>query len=243
MLHDPIKPASTGAVRLTLTSPSELSFDLILKIASALDHAEDAGPSAYVEIEIRGADHFVNPALWPGKTDVTTINKWEQLLRRIERMQTLSAVSIKGHCTAEALELLMVADYRCMVSESAVHLSTKGHDVWPGMMLYRLSNQIGYGKARRPILFGGMLTGEQLHQWGVVDTMTTTDAPFDVREWCIATTNPGDLPMRRRLLLDAVDLSYDEAFGAHLAACDRTLKRSEERAATSTHQTDEASFA
>lgn len=243
MLHEPITTASTGAIRLTLTSPSELSSDLILKITTALDHAEDAGPSAHVEIEIRGDDHFASPMMWPGKTDVTTINKWEQLLRRIERMQNLSAVSVHGHCTVEALEMLMVADYRCMASESAIHLSVKGHEVWPGMALYRLSNQIGYGKARRSILFGGVITGEQLHRWEVVDTLSAADAPFEAREWRVVAGDPGDLPMRRRLLLDAVDLSYDEAFGAHLAACDRTLKRSAERPAASCHQSGEASLA
>ncbi|MFC3653234.1 enoyl-CoA-hydratase DpgB [Dyella humi] len=243
MLDESTKLAPANIVRLTLKSPSVLSTDLVQKLNAALDRAEDIGSNAPIEIEIRGMDHLVDSPAWPGATDVMVVSKWEQVLRRIERMQTLSAVSVHGHCTAEALELLLVADHRTVSHGTHIHLSTSDHDVWPSMALHRLCNQIGYARARRPMLFGGVLTGEQLREWGVVDSVTAGDAPFEVPEWRLSAIDPGDLSMRRRLLQDALDSSFDAALGAHLAACDRTLKRMAGEHATLDPQSGEASAA
>lgn len=231
------------SVRVVLKSPSALSTELVKKLSAALDHAEDVGSNGRIEIEICGIDCLVDPTVWPGGTDVMIVNKWEQLLRRIERMQTVSAVSVRGHCTAEALELLLVADHRAVSHDTRIHLSAKNHDVWPSMAMHRLCHQIGYAKARRSMLFGGMLTGEELHDWGVADSITAGEPTFDLHEWRLAASDPGDLPMRRRLLQDALDSSFDEALGAHLAACDRTLKRTAAKQVAPDLQSDEGSAA
>lgn len=243
MLEERNELATTDTVRLTLKSPSALSVDLLQKLNAALDRAEDVGSNAHLEIEICGMDCLADFTLWPGATDVLIVNKWEQMLRRIERMQTLSAVSAHGHCTAEALELLLVADHRAVSQETYIHLSARNHDVWPSMALHRLCHQIGYARARRSMLFGDMLTGGQLQHWGVVDSIAAGQAPFDVREWRLVANDPGDLPMRRRLLQDAVESSFDEALGAHLAACDRALKRRAGKHATPDMQSDETNVA
>jgi isomerase DpgB len=220
-----------------------LSADLVKKVSAALDRAEDLGPQVHVELEIRGAEQDSDAMTWPGATDVTVVNKWEQLLRRIERMETMSAVSVHGRCSAEALELLLVADHRAVTADTRIHLSTENHDVWPSMALHRLCHQLGLAKARRLVLFGGVLGGEQLHQWGVVDRITAGPASFDLREWGLSASAPSDLPMRRRLLQDAFDSSFDEAFGSHLAACDRTLKRTASRQAVAELRADEVDAA
>jgi isomerase DpgB len=93
------------------------------------------------------------------------------------------------------------------------------------MTLHRLANQLGVARARGLALFGGTLAAERALVVGVLDEISF-DIAGSIAAVAKAARDAGeDLAVRRRLLLDAPGTTFEEALGAHLAACDRSLRR------------------
>jgi isomerase DpgB len=97
------------------------------------------------------------------------------------------------------------------------------------MALYRLASQAGAGPARRAALLGAGLRADEALGCGLVDEIfESAEAACAELPRLVATLSrlPGpELAIRRRLVSDAASLTFDDALGAHLTACDRTLRR------------------
>ena len=93
------------------------------------------------------------------------------------------------------------------------------------MALYRLANQVGAGRARQLALFGTELPADRAAEWGLLDEVVPDPAARSAEVLdAFAGTRGKELAIRRRLLLDAGYTSFEDALGAHLAACDRALR-------------------
>jgi isomerase DpgB len=163
----------------------------------------------------------------PGETGIHQVSKWEQALRRLERLPVPIVALADGVLNGPGLEAMLVADYRIATEDLDLNLSQADGSLWPGMAMHRLAQQIGVARARRLVLFGGPVSGAEALKTGLVDEIlpsgpTATQA-LDAAVRLAAGRTGSELAIRRRLLLDAATTDYEESLGAHLSACERAL--------------------
>ena len=209
--------------RIELDGAGPLSGDLTRQLEGTLDRAEDLGTSAVMVVHVLG---HLNPGSlrpWPGQSDIQAVTKWERLLRRIERAQSATVVLVEHACSALALELLLVADRRLATRSFSMQYAATGANPWPSMALYRLTRQIGESQARKFLLESSRVAPQQALDLRIIDEVIEHAVQG---EDILGYAPPQDFPIRRRLMQDSLFTSFDDALGAHLAACDRALRRS-----------------
>jgi len=218
---------------LPIESCATLTPELTGSVMAVCDRIEDAverGDSRpVVVLHLTGGtttDH--GDANWPGDTaDVHAVNWWERALRRLEQLPAAIIAVAEGHCSGPAMEALLTADFRIGAVDLSLGLPVRAGQVWPGMAVHRLATQIGIAKARQLVLFARNVPADVAHRIGLLDEVAADvvqTAEFALN--LVGGVEGGELAIRRRLLLDAATTSFEEARGTHLAACDRTLRRS-----------------
>ncbi|MGV9317054.1 enoyl-CoA-hydratase DpgB [Streptomyces sp. NPDC003691] len=206
-------------------SDRTLSATLIAELTEVCDRAEDAGGTVPVVIRVGGGTPAL-PVPWPGTSHIHLVNKWEGALRRLERLGTAVIAVAGGHCTGPALETLLACDYRIGTPGTTIAVHHESAVPWPGMALHRLVNQVGVVGARALVLFGGVLDADEARAAGILDEAAEdTAAAVAAAKRSASGLAGSELALRRRLLLDAAGTSFEDALGAHLAACDRTMRR------------------
>ena len=94
------------------------------------------------------------------------------------------------------------------------------------MALYRLSRQIGGARARSVCLDTAPITAKRGLELNLIEeALDSVKAGFDRIEEFLKTAPVADFAVRRRLLQESLSTSFDEALGAHLAACDRAIRK------------------
>jgi isomerase DpgB len=168
---------------------------------------------------------------WPGDdVDIQLVSRWERTLRRLERLPGAIIGIAQGNCSGPALEILLSADHRIGTLDLSLSLPVSNGQVWPGMAVHRLATQIGVAAARQLVLFGRNTPADVALRIGLLDEITA-----DLTESVMFAGNVvgglvgSELAIRRRLLLDATTTGFEDSLGAHLAACDRMLRRSQQR--------------
>ena len=211
-------------IRLELDVSGTLHKSLVDSINGACDCVEDAGTGAALLVVLNGHPDDAAVAA-SGKVDVALVNQWERALRRIERLHAVTISMLATPCDDLGVAVMLTTDYRIAAEGLSMSLCNRDGGILPGMLLHRLANQIGVTWSRRFALLGMPLPVALAHSLGLVDE-TTADIESAASAF-LKTLSPaiaGDLPVRRRLLLDASALSYDDGLGTHLAACDRLLR-------------------
>ncbi|MET0264837.1 MAG: enoyl-CoA-hydratase DpgB [Duganella sp.] len=218
-------------VRLELDVSGSLDKSLVDSINGACDSVEDAGAGATLLVLLNGRrDAGAGSA--GGALDVTLVNQWERALRRIERLNAVTIAALSGACNDLGVAVMLTTDYRIAAEDVSLSLCSRDGGILPGMVLHRLANQIGVTWSRRFALLGMPLDAPLASSLGLVDE-TSGDAELAAGAFLktLCPTIAGDLSVRRRLLLDASSLSYDDGLGTHLAACDRLLRSARQPAA------------
>ncbi|MEW1864615.1 enoyl-CoA-hydratase DpgB [Streptomyces sp. NPDC088194] len=203
-----------------------LTPGLVAELADACDRVEDAGGGRVLVVRLTGSKDA--PAAWPGPAQVHLVGKWENALRRLERLDALTVGIVAGRCNQACLEVLLATDHRVAGPGTTLDAGTRTDGMWPGTALYRLVQQVGLATARRLVLFPGETGVPALHAAGVLDEVTQDAGAALAAVLKRAADSAGTEPaLRRRLLLDAGTVSFEEALGSHLAACDRALRRTD----------------
>ncbi|WP_344895481.1 enoyl-CoA-hydratase DpgB [Actinomadura meridiana] len=207
-------------LRIDGTRP--ISAETVASVAALCDRAEDHDGPHPVVVHVSGAPD----ASWADGLTVGLANKWERALRRLERLDRLTVGTASGDCGGTALDALLVTDVRVATPETRLLLSTPDGTTWPGMALYRLTQEVGTARIRRAVLLGAPIEATEAHTMALLDDLTTdpTSALAELTSTAAAIP-PSEPSIRRRLLFDASTVPFEEALGAHLAACDRTLRR------------------
>ncbi|WP_218578911.1 enoyl-CoA-hydratase DpgB [Phytohabitans houttuyneae] len=191
-------------------------------VAAACDRAEDLDGKAIVVVQAAGAPAGARA----GGLTVKLVSKWEQALRRLERLPAATIAVATGDCGGAALDALLVTDLRIAGESARLVLSTEGDLMWPGMSLYRLSRQLPAGVVRRAALFGGALTANEARDLHLVHEVSgDPSAALAAAVRRVAAGSGTELAVRRQLTSEAQSVGYEDALGVHLAACDRALRR------------------
>jgi isomerase DpgB len=208
------------AVRL---SGSQGLADLTAELKAVCDAVEDSGETTTLSLWLDGLSHAEG---WPQAGDLPQINRWERTLRRLERLPAVCVVVIDGICGGPSLDLLLTSDYRIATVGFRLLPQSLGGQLWPGMALHRLANQVGAVHTRRMLVRSEELTAHDALRTGLVDEVTD-DARGRVEALTVLRSRLSgtEFAIRRGLLRDAPATRFDDALGSHLAACDREIRR------------------
>ncbi|MGW1774918.1 enoyl-CoA-hydratase DpgB [Streptomyces sp. NPDC002104] len=163
---------------------------------------------------------------WPGGISVSTVNRWERAVRRLEKLDAVTVAVAEGICAGPALDLLLAVDFRVGAPGLVVELPVNEGHFWPGMALFRLVQLLGVRRARQLVMWGADIALPRAVELGLVDH-AGDDIEEAVRAAAALTGRFADreTALRRQLISEAATAGYDEALGIHLAACDRELRR------------------
>lgn len=229
--------ASRPLIELNLIVGRALSRDMVDEIQRLCDRAEDAGANAIVRIDLDARPIDSDAAdTAAGALSVTLVNQWERALRRLERLAAVTVVVATADIGGLGLAVLLCADYRIVADTVHLRLSHPGQPMLPGMVLHRLSNQIGVPLARRMAVFDRRMSAQDALKHGLVDEISPHPGAAManvLRD--LQRQDMTDLALRRRLVLEASALSYEDALGTHLAACDRVLRQASGRGQAQSH--------
>jgi enoyl-CoA hydratase/carnithine racemase len=95
--------------------------------------------------------------------------RWEPALRLFETMEKLIIVGMHGFCLGGALQLALAADIRVSTADCQIGLPAIKESLIPGLATLRLPRYIGWGRAKKMILGGQNISGDEALQIGLVD--------------------------------------------------------------------------
>jgi isomerase DpgB len=217
------RKATTAAADLVIRidGRQRLSAELIAALATACDSAEDDREHGAVIVHVSGAPE----ELPTGDMPMDLISRWERILRRMERLRAVTIAVADGDCGGPALDALLVTDYRIAADGVRMLMSAGDEVIWPGMALYRLCHQAGAAAARRTVLFGTPIETGAALTMGLIDRLADDiTSALAIAAEVAAAWSPTELAIRRQLMQDAPNTTFEEALGVHLAACDRVLR-------------------
>ncbi len=212
----------TGDLVIRVDGSRALSAELVAALGAVCDRIEDLGDQAAVILHVSGA-----PAeSAEGGIAVALVSKWERALRRLERLPAATISVVAGECGGVALEVLLATDYRIGTDSVRLLMPTRSGETWPGMVLYRLARQAGAAAVRRAVLFGAPIAAADAVAMHLIDELTPDPAGALAAAERLRAAAPGaELAIRRQLMQEAQAVSFEDALGSHLAACDRVLRR------------------
>lgn len=198
--------------------------ELTARVDAACNEVEDGDEPGVVVLALPGSPGADRS--WPGVVSMPEVTRWERALRRLERTPAVTVAVAAGHCVGPALDVLLTADYRIATTEFELLLPVNEGHFWPGMGMFRLTRQVGGALVRRIVLWGDRLSAARAQEIGLVDELTgDVDEAVRGAAVLLGRAAGAELAVRRQLLLEAASATYEEALGAHLAACDRELRR------------------
>jgi isomerase DpgB len=213
------RPAGELVIRVDGRRPPDAG--LAAAVNAACGAAEDGGPQAVVIVEVSGAP----PEGWAAGLHVAAVSKWERALRRLERLRAATIAVAEGDCGGPALDALLVTDYRIAAASVRLLVPVVDGATWPGMALYRLTRQAGGAAVRRAVMFGTPIKSGAALAMHLIDELAADPASAAAAATVLMGAFPGsELAIRRQLMLDAPAVSFEDALGGHLAACDRALR-------------------
>jgi isomerase DpgB len=218
---------SAKLISLTVDGGESISADLVAAVNLACDRAEDVAEPGHVVVRVSGTP---GPT-WAGELTVGLLSKWERALRRLERLPAPTIAVADGDCGGPALDAFLATDHRIATPSTRLLMVSDGATPWPGMAVYRLGRLGAQQLAvRRLALFGVPLAAADALALHLVDELTDDPARVEAAAEMMAPFAGTDLTIRRQLMSDATSVGFEEAMGAHLAACDRLLRRHPEGA-------------
>ncbi|WP_050486994.1 enoyl-CoA-hydratase DpgB [Streptomyces sp. CNS654] len=208
---------------LEIDSTRPLCPLLVADVNALCDRLEDAEVTTSAVIRLHGTGPAEN---WPGAVGIDVVSRWEKALRRLEQGRFAKIVTVEGVCSGPALDVLLTADHRIGAPGMRIAVPVNNEGVWSGMAVHRLTNQLGGMHARRLVLFGAELSEQRAMAMGLIDQTAKDPAAVAARLAArFAQLDPAELAIRRQLVIEAGVTAFEEALGKHLAACDRTLRR------------------
>ncbi|WP_409491142.1 enoyl-CoA-hydratase DpgB [Amycolatopsis sp. cmx-11-12] len=208
-----------GGLVLRIDGSRPLSAASVEEIDGLCDRAEDHRGAGPVTVHVTG----VPADGWAKGLTVGLVSKWERAVRRFERLGRLTVAVASGDCAGAALDLLLAADLRIADPGTRLLLASAGGGSWPGMTLYRLTQQAGAAGIRRAVLLGTPIDADRAFALKLVDEVS--EDPAKTLAELADVTDGAETAIRRQLIFEAGSTTFEEALGSHLAAADRALRR------------------
>lgn len=174
-----------GNIRtLTINRPDQLNAlnrETISSLSQALDDADgDASVRVIIltgsgeKAFVAGADikEFASFSVEEGAA--LSRDGHESLFSKLENLKTPSIAAVNGFALGGGLELAMSCHIRIASDNARLGLPEVSLGVIPGYGgTQRLAQLVGKGKAMEMVLSAGMVSAEDAHSWGLVNSVTT----------------------------------------------------------------------
>lgn len=213
----------TGAAHaIAIDGTEPLSPATVHAVEAVCDRVGERGSAGVLSAEVSGAP----TGSWTAGAHLDLVTRWERAVRRFERLGIATVALLSGDVGGAALDVLLATDVRVASPDTRLHLQVDGAATWPGMAAYRLVQQAGVAPVRPTVLFGYPIEVAEAAALGLVHEVTDDPSGALARlAWAAAELSGRELAIRRRLMDDDAVTSFEEALGAHLAACDRMLRQ------------------
>ena len=150
---------------------------------------------------------------------------WEKALRIFEMMNKIVVVGMHGYCLGGALQLAIASDVRVCTADCQIGLPAIKESLIPGLGPWRLPKYIGWGRAKRLVLGGENISGEEAYQIGLVDHLAPAENFFDhvdeiARQYLKACST--GTRMSKHVLTEAYTMDYEAILEHYLELQERT---------------------
>ena len=157
--------------------------------------------------------------------DMSYHERWEKALRIFETMEKVIIVGMHGYCLGGALQLAMACDIRVSTADCQIGLPAIRESLVPGLGTWRLPRYIGWGRAKKLILGGENISGEEALNIGLVDHLAPAEDFFNhldqIAENYLKSCSLGSR-MSKLLTNSAFDLNYDDFLKYYFKLQERT---------------------
>jgi enoyl-CoA hydratase/carnithine racemase len=146
-------------------------------------------------------------------------NLWEEALHLFELMEKLVIAGVHGYCLGGGLQLTLVCDIRISTPDCQFSLPALQESLIPGLGIWRLSRHVGMGRAKKLILGGQRITGQEAYEIGLVDYVVTEQNFFAhvdrIAEQYLRNFSMG-ARMSKLLINETFEMGYDESLERYL---------------------------
>jgi enoyl-CoA hydratase/carnithine racemase len=157
--------------------------------------------------------------------DMSYHERWEKALRIFEKMEKIVIVGMHGYCLGGGLQLALASDIRVSTPGCQIGLPAIRESLIPGLSTWRLPRYIGWGRAKRLIIGGENITGEEASAIGLVDHLIPDKDFFShldqVADKYLKSCSSGSR-MSKLLMNQAFDKGYDEILTLYFNLQERT---------------------
>jgi len=157
--------------------------------------------------------------------DMSYHERWEKALRIFEKMEKIVIVGMHGYCLGGGLQLALASDIRVSTPGCQIGLPAIRESLIPGLSTWRLPRYIGWGRAKRLIIGGENITGEEASAIGLVDHLIPDKDFFShldqVADKYLKSCSAGSR-MSKLLTNQAFDKEYDDILTTYLSLQERT---------------------
>ena len=157
--------------------------------------------------------------------DMTYFGLWEQALRIFETMEKLVVVGMHGYCLGGGLQLTLASDIRVSTPDCQIGLPAIKESLIPGLGPWRLPKYVGWGRAKKLILGGQNISGEEALQIGLVDHLAPAEDFFshldEIARQFLKACSSGTR-MSKLTVNQAFDMDYEDILDHYLALQERT---------------------
>ena len=109
------------------------------------------------------------------KISQTYFELWDKALRIFEMMEKLVVVGLHGYCLGGGLQLAIASDIRVSTADCQIGLPAIKESLIPGLGPWRLPKYIGWGRAKKLVLGGQNISGQEALQIGLVDHLVPAE--------------------------------------------------------------------
>jgi enoyl-CoA hydratase/carnithine racemase len=150
--------------------------------------------------------------------------RWESALRTFETMEKLVIVGMHGYCLGGALQLSLAADIRVSTVDCRIGLPAINESLIPGLATWRLPRYIGWGRAKKMVLGGQNIQGEEALRIGLVDHIVPQENFFThldtVAETYLMACSTGNR-LSKLMVNHAFDMEYDRGLSTYFQLQER----------------------
>jgi len=137
---------------------------------------------------------------------------FERSLRRFETMDKLVLCLIHGYALGGGLQLALACDIRVCTPSAEIGLPAINESLIPGLATMRLARYVGMGRAKRMVILGNNIDGEEAQRIGLIDHLVDEEHPreeFD--EWVerYMDANSSGSRLSKQAMVDAFDLDFE----------------------------------
>ncbi len=152
-------------------------------------------------------------------------HRWEAALRKFEMMEKLVIAGMHGYGLGGGLQLALAADIRVSTADCRIGLPAIKESLIPGLGTWRLPHYIGWGRAKKMILGGQNIQGEEALRIGLVDHIVPRENFFahldEVAETYLASCSMGTR-MSKLVTNRSFDMDYESILANYFKLQEQT---------------------